>query len=526
MITLNMIYHVLDGHILTEITSQRQECFSAFHILEESKPLPVDDNLLYLIISDKFNSLLERFIQCGECLTILVAEAKTVPALSTELGGLNIIVTPLSLTDLCNHLVAAEHAYDQWRWDMENDLRVTPDLSTILRHGEAVLKADGYLLDLGWRIMAFTRYANCPLLGDIERSKKLSKTLLAQLDVGKWTSIQGWELSLCAIQVDAKMTGYLLTALPIGKRTPFMEDLHTALIEYLTRFIHTYHQEKYISINQLTVLMSDLIEGRLSSQEELRVRVRQVPIKLYNYFHLVVIEPDQLNAEISPQLAEALVRVFPDAVIVPYRENLLVLSQTSKYTPELSYDKKALAVLLERYQAVACVGNYTKWLTALRPIYIQTKGCIPFARLFREDSSCRIFRYEEFSMYQLVDLCAQHCQSYFHDDLLYLCHPGVIKLGKYDDKHHTDYCKLLKSYLMSDRNVSLTSKTFYMHRNTLQNRLAKISQLVGEDLENSHVRQRLLFSLMVVEYMRTYLKSTDIYGYKRYLPSTSKLVSD
>ena len=49
-----------------------------------------------------------------------------------------------------------------------------------------------------------------------------------------------------------------------------------------------------------------------------------------------------------------------------------------------------------------------------------------------------------------------------------------------------------------------------MHRNTLLSKIEKIEQLIGKDLEDSFLRERMLFSYHVIEYAKNYLE-TDIF---------------
>lgn len=68
-------------------------------------------------------------------------------------------------------------------------------------------------------------------------------------------------------------------------------------------------------------------------------------------------------------------------------------------------------------------------------------------------------------------------------------------LARYDRLHHTDYVKTLDCYLRCERNLALTSKELFIHRNTLIYRVSRLSRLLDCDLEDAAVRLRLLLCL-------------------------------
>ncbi len=129
-------------------------------------------------------------------------------------------------------------------------------------------------------------------------------------------------------------------------------------------------------------------------------------------------------------------------------------------------------------------------------------------------------------MYQIVGLCVDNLKALHGGDPVYLCHPGVITLVAYDSKNGTNLFQVLFTFLKNDRNLTQTARALFFHRNTLQHKIEKIESIIGEDLDSSAIRQRLMFSCTVVEYIQKYLKRDDIYGRKRKTPPTSALVEE
>ncbi len=72
-----------------------------------------------------------------------------------------------------------------------------------------------------------------------------------------------------------------------------------------------------------------------------------------------------------------------------------------------------------------------------------------------------------------------------------ICHPIISNLEHIDNNTESEFLKTLERYLESDKNLTETAQKLYIHRNTLSNRLDRIVDLTGLDLEN----RELLFCL-------------------------------
>lgn len=83
----------------------------------------------------------------------------------------------------------------------------------------------------------------------------------------------------------------------------------------------------------------------------------------------------------------------------------------------------------------------------------------------------------------------------------HLCFPGLVRLYLYDAENHTDLLNTLRIYMQCERNVALTVKNLYIHRNTLYQRLKKIESIIDANLEEERVRTFILLSFLFVEDM-------------------------
>ena len=82
-------------------------------------------------------------------------------------------------------------------------------------------------------------------------------------------------------------------------------------------------------------------------------------------------------------------------------------------------------------------------------------------------------------------------------DTLPSCY-GADILHAYDRDHNTNFCQTLLTYLVHERNAVSTAQALFVHRNTLRNRMSKIDELIGMDLDNYDERMHLLISLNAI----------------------------
>ncbi len=226
----------------------------------------------------------------------------------------------------------------------------------------------------------------------------------------------------------------------------------------------------------------EIIFKQKNNIEDIKEISRTLDNKILQYFNFVIIksEDSKLFLRDTSSLFSELSAVFPDCNVSVFENKIIVLyTRSSRYVKLPRSIEKALEEFLNKYNAIASVGT-------------------PF-RDYKNKS--RIFNEDDFGPYFIIDLCARKYEELFSsNDIIYLVHPGLIALSRYDLKHTTNLRDLLYCYLSNDRNLSRTAKEMFMHRNTVLNKLSKIREIIDDDLDNYAVRFRLTFSFMIIKY--------------------------
>lgn len=182
-------------------------------------------------------------------------------------------------------------------------------------------------------------------------------------------------------------------------------------------------------------------------------------------------------------------------------------SQENRPKKNMNFDYTRLEALLEQVHAYAGISNASRHLQRLRTLFTIASASIRLGTtLHRNTLQERIFSYENYSMYYIIDLCArQFIKEHHHNDLIYLVHPSIIKICRYDAEHKTNLRDVLFYYLLSGCSLNRTAQSMYMHRNTVLNKLNKISELTDIPLEDGYTRHRMIMSCLIMRYYEEYL---------------------
>ena len=420
MPSLNQTLQALQPYILHQrLPLPPGRDFSQLYILGEE---PVDQKFsLYIGTPDSFVRAADALSADKVGFTFVLAGSSPALAAYQQRDDLNLVTTSLSLSSLCNLLYKCFAENDRWARHMYTHLYIKPDLPALLDCGARRLGGFSCLLDPGFKLLGCSGrlVPPIPVLQELVEKTYLPyedfhllEWLRTETSSDNWLVPEGCDGSwlMCARQIKykAQLSAYHLIALPAALCNPATRELAGLFQGWTEQFVTRYNADKYETTGALSSLVADLIEGRLTESEQMVGRLKLLPIHMQKFYHVVVVEP---SADADPAtlggLMQALERIFPLALVANYDGHIVILAwKPYHYTP-LTYDREALSALLRYYDAYACIGNFTKWLSSLGPLYHQTKRVIKYARAFCEDPEERIFRFEDYSVYQIVDICLE-----------------------------------------------------------------------------------------------------------------------
>ena len=258
----------------------------------------------------------------------------------------------------------------------------------------------------------------------------------------------------------------------------------------------------------------EIMTQQLTQNSEIHQILERLPFPTEAFVRVIIVTFETSNTGQIPFsfILARLREVFPECNMAVYENEVIILQTYSERCFELNLDTERLTSILERHKGFAGISNGTRNYGTLRSLYLLAKGTITIASELRKNTSERIYSHEDYWVYTAIDMCVHRfLELHHHDDIVYLIHPAVIHIMRYDKQHNTNLRDTLFYYLLNDRNLVKTAAVTFSHRNTVINKVNKINKLICLDLEDGNLRQRLIFSCQIIRYYEEYMKKDLVF---------------
>lgn len=435
----------------------------------------------------------------------------------------NVIISTLDIFDLYNRLNIVLSNYRHWTHTLMEARCTGKNLDEILTLASKMIQSQIYILNPGYKIIAKngTVYFHDSLSQELETNGYLSYESSLKLNAN---SIHNAFASGCYYNIVLNQVTYHIHRIVRSSRTiafallpenPATQNIDLKhLLEDLSEIIadSLFNSQQLITNQDMifTSFIDDLVEERLTDQSEIQNRSNFLAYPLKAFCCFITIQIDSPTPPYSCILQQ-LKAVFPETNMVTYRDYIVILySQENRPQGSCDFDYEKLTSILESCNGYAGISNPSRHRTRFRTLYLLAVATIRIGRtLHRKALPNRLFIYEDYSMYYIIDLCAQkYIDTHHHNDLIYLIHPSILKICRYDAAHNTNLRDVLYYYLLCGCNLGRTAQIMYMHRNTILNKLNKINEIAEIPLEDGYTQQRMIMSCLVVRYYEEYLNMT------------------
>lgn len=445
-----------------------------------------------------------------------------------------LIETRLSLLPLYNRLHEHLHRFRIWDEELHHIVYTNGGLQALLEHAYQELHATILLLNSGYKHIAavYDPDISDPTADELRENGYQSYDTIHTIHhepAIKWgknrefaeyiSSISGNYTIVRLIYYHGELVARLCVILNGSEPSPYYSDLNELLAGFVAEYLFNNQSSDYSGNSQFGALAADLIECRISSEEELQQRLKQIQLATRRYYHAMLIAfpaTEQPGPTIPwNYIINQLEYIFPFSNITTYKGEILLIIRKMKRRSRLSFNQDSLLKILDSYHGYACVGNASEFLMSLPPVYHQCHEALRIGQVMNPQQ--RIFYYEDYSIYHIIELAAENSrQKLGSRNLVHLCNNELVALVLYDKKHRTNLVEVLQTYLLHERNTSEAAKALFIHRNTMLNKIHKIEEIIDSSLDDPKLRERLLFSCRVIEYMSRYCHE-DILVLKRNL---------
>ncbi|NLT15841.1 MAG: hypothetical protein GXY05_16070 [Clostridiales bacterium] len=442
--------------------------------------------------------------------------------------GITFIVFSIPLARLYNSIFKAYTTYRSWIHELQSYRLHEDGLQKMVETGFQQIKHPIIVMNSGFKSMAayipddyhdaitdelkdngFLAYDTVRMLfNEHRRQPGYSKTCT---DLEYVSEITGRRTFSRFIRHFGNIAALAVISLSGSEEDPYCAVLVKDLFDSISSFLMGNERLKHLSNTEANSLLTDLIEHRLTDQNELEMRLKLLDYSFGKYYCPLILSFGEPKDIPWNYVIGEMDQIFPNSLITEYQGNLVILAKKERLFAAVTYNEPKMNNFLESYNAYMSIGRCSEFLTSLRPLYIQALATIRLGRIFRKDPKERVFKYDDYCMYHYVELCIESSiNTYQFGNMAYLGHPSVIALARYDEEHGTNLRQTLFVYLTSNCNATQSAKKLYVHRNTINYKINLIEEIIGESLGNFAFQEQLMFSFYLIEYIEKYLNENPL----------------
>ena len=300
----------------------------------------------------------------------------------------------------------------------------------------------------------------------------------------------GCPVLLCRMRSEKLIQGFAILA---QTGAPFSVGDASLLQEFCgilsTRLWTIARQEEQFSFENL---IKALLEGRVHG-DRLRYHMVNVGLSTDQVRCLMVIQKRDSSPLDIPAVQAVLESVYPCCRCLTYRARLLCLIQL---TPShlMSPDIRAyFKGFLRENQIVCGCSNGFSDMSMLPEAYEQASTVLRVGIPFPESGP--ILYLWDYGIYQMCDYLYGQC------DLRAFCQPMIQIIRVHDRDNNTHFLETLETYIQSGCSVPRTAARLGIHRNTVDYRLDRISQLFSLDLHDPNLVYAFYLSFQILSYL-------------------------
>jgi sugar diacid utilization regulator len=291
--------------------------------------------------------------------------------------------------------------------------------------------------------------------------------------------------------------------------TPGMVDLFQLFLDVLGIYIENAWEAKSSSNHVYDSLLTDLLEGNITSQSVVEERAQYVDIPATGQFYLFqIVSNDPANMSIGKAVME-FSELFPRMKLIRYQQRIIALNPFSS-RGDVDEQLRMLCLSLEnillKYDAVCGVSLMFSTLHEMKYAYQQSTIALEYyfrlqgselsSKLKLNDSgNSRIHFFKHYYLFCLLGESKDNPELWYHSEF----HHMLNKLHHYDLRHKSNTIQLLNIYLNNERSATKTGSVLNMHRNNVLYHVNRIEELLNIDFDDPTTRFMMLLSFSLLQ---------------------------
>lgn len=270
------------------------------------------------------------------------------------------------------------------------------------------------------------------------------------------------------------------------------------LLEYvgqkLTVFMETYGYRP-LDGKSINYMLLELLNGKTISRDHIRNYLKRLGWKLQDIFRIICFygtDPERQKESYFRIVIPRIKKIIPYSVMV-FLDNCLVCVVRDNDRLQLNeVTEKVLEKYLDDVGLKCAISVIFDDFMKCKLYYEQTKMILKMEKINSVIS--RVLKFEDVYFDCMM---AKFGEEY---ELDVLCDPKIFKLIEYDQKKKGNLYETLFVYLSEYKSLVRTAERLYVHKNTVLQRLERIRDISGIEIDRSDYEEYLLFSCKVQNY--------------------------
>ena len=284
----------------------------------------------------------------------------------------------------------------------------------------------------------------------------------------------------------------------IEQQTP-VTDRHVQFLPLICKLLYMMYNHGESEYGQDALSRHCSVLCKLLDEEDNHETLHHIYISDFNFPAAARVVVARLMKRAESRFARRalmlqLKKIFPEGDVLQRKGYVVALISADGQDARVSESLRGLAA-----QEDACIG--VSWLlndiSQFKVHYNQAMACVKLSESFGLGKG--LYEYDNFFFFDLLDHCGMET-SLEH----YIMRE--IKVVKDQDQKNSGCLEhTLRVFLDNDGNAHASSRSLYIHRNTLLYRLRHIEKLTGLDLNNPVVRTQLRTSMAIDRFLHRHI---------------------
>lgn len=282
---------------------------------------------------------------------------------------------------------------------------------------------------------------------------------------------------------------------PFGRHTVQLADY---VVDRISSQLDMFSEVTFARGKLYERFLVDLLDGKPCSPETLEVTMKSLSIQVTRQYRvgLVLFKNPTVQTGYHFSLMNYLESLLPSCKCALHKSRIVVLcpqKEGERITRQL---ETQVAEFLNQHDCFFLLSNSFSSLLEMRGMAQALEAVIPY--LEPMGTPPRFYHYYQYAEQHSLCLLSHVLP------LSLACHPFLLELLQHDKENHSDYYRTLVTYLRCDCNITEASKLLQIHRNSLLYRINKIEAILDSRLDDSRLREQLLFSIQCLEFEKNH----------------------